>query len=291
MSMKFFGQYLVGKGAITAAILAKAVALQDSANRSFGQTAQLLGMLSSEKVSEINRLQRTQDLVSGDAAIKLGLLNKAQVEQIVSHKEASHIYIGEALIKVGALDQDRLRLLLDEFEAEQAKYRTNGLELPDGTPCPDLCYIIGDTSHKMLARIAKVNFKPDKCELVNKIDGNSIAIAVDFTGDISARYYITFPLHIRKHIALSMISDDHSHPEDSIGSNRTINEIIINFVTIVSDNIVFKASGSGMRLVSINCEIIDHDDDIIIPSSHVAVLFPVHLYTGEWIDVALVLPT
>jgi hypothetical protein len=289
MSMNFFGQYLVGKGSITAATLAKAVAMQESANRSFGQTAQLLGFLTSEEVSEINRLQRTQDLLSGDAAIQLGLLNKDQVLQILSHKEASHIFIGEALVKIGALDENRLRSFLDEFEKEQAIFRTNGLELPDGTPCPELCHIIGDTSHKMLSRIAKINFKPDTCELVNKIDGNSIAVLVDFSGDITARYYITFPLHIRKHIALAMISDDHSHPDDPIGLNRTINEIIVNFVTIVCDNIIAKAAQIGIRLVSINSEIIDHDEDVIIPASNIAVLFPVHLYTGEWIDVALVL--
>lgn len=291
MSINFFGQYLVGKGVITSRMLAKAVAMQESANRSFGQTALFLGMLSADEVSEINRLQRTQDVLSGEAAMQLGLLNEAQVQQVLVYKETSHIFLGEALVKVGALDSERLALFLGEFEKEQARYRTNGLELPEGTPCPELSFIIGDTSHKMLSRIAKVNFKPDACELVNKIDGNSLAVAVDFSGDITARYYITFPLHIRKHIALSMISDDHSYPEDSIRSNKTINEIIINFVTIVCDNIIFKAAGTGIRIVAINSEIIEHDDDIAIPAGHVAVLFPVHLYTGEWIDSAVVLPT
>lgn len=290
MSMKFFGQFLVGKGAITSASLAKAVALQEASNRSFGQTAQLFGLLTSEQVSEINRLQRTEDILSGEAALKLGLISKVQLQEVLAYKEASHIYIGEALIKVGALNQARLDVLLGEFETEQAAFRTTGLELPDLTPCPELSFIVGDTSHKMLSRIAKVNFKPDACELVHKVDGNSIAVAIDIAGDITARYYITFPFHIRKHIAMAMISDDHSHPEDSIGLNRTINEIIVNFVTIVCDNIICKAASSGIRLVSINCEIIDHDDDIILPASHVGVLFPVHLFTGEWIDCVLVLP-
>lgn len=289
MSVKFFGQYLVEVGAITNGILAKAVGMQDAVNRSFGQTAQLMGLLSPEEVTQINMMQRTEDLLFGDAAIKLGLLDDTQVQLILAQQKQAHLFLGDALVRMGSLDENRLHHYLAEFTKVQASYRTTGLELPEGTPCPALCRIVGDTSHKMLSRVAKITFKPDICELVKKIDGNNIAISIDFSGDISARYYITFPFHIRRQIAIAMISNEQTDLDDSRPST-CINDTLMHFVHIICDNIVFKASGIGIRLVPINTEVIDNDDDIFVSSSNIAVLFPVHLYNCEWIDIAFVVP-
>lgn len=290
MSVKFFGEYLVDVGAITNGTLAKAVGMQDAVNRSFGQTAQIMGLLSPEEVVQINMKQRTQDLFFGDTAITMGLLNDEQVQRILSQQKQDHLYLGDALVRIGALDDKRLDFYLQQFEKIQAAYKTTGLDLPDDTPCPALCRIVGDTSFKMLTRVAKLTFKHDACELVRKIDGNNITIAIDFSGDVSARYYITFPSCVRKHIAIAMISEDDSHLDDPSRYSTSISDTIMSFVNIICDNIIFKASGIGIKLVPINSEVIENDDDIIVSPRNIAVLFPVYLSTCEWIDIALVVP-
>jgi hypothetical protein len=290
MPINFFGQYLVAKGIITAETLAKAVGMQESVNRNFGQTAQLVGLLTSEEVSRISRAQRTQDMLFGDMAVKLGLLSADQVARILALQKHNHLYIGEALVRIGALDREHLETFLEEFKRERASFTTTGLELPDEIPWPDFCLIVGDVSHKILSRIALLTFKPGECELVNRIEGNSIAVAIDFAGDITARYYITFPLFVRKKIAIAMISDDHVPSDTAMCANKSINETIVSFVTIIGDNIISRAAAAGIRIVTINSEIIDHDDDIMLPAATTALLFPVYFPTGEWIDIALILP-
>jgi hypothetical protein len=290
MPVTFFGQYLVAKGIITAETLAKAVGMQESVNRTFGQTAQLIGLLTPEDVSRINRAQRTQDMLFGDVAVKLGLLSHEQVARILSLQKHNHLYIGEALVRIGALDKERLHTFLEEFKRERDLSKTTGLELPDEIPWPDFCLLVGDVSRKILSRIAMLTFKPGVCELVTKIEGNSIAVVLDFAGDILTRYYITFPLSVRKKIAIAMISNDHSPSPDVICTAKSINETVLSFVNIISDNIISRAAGAGIRIVLINSEIFEHDDDLLLPHHNTALLFPLHLPTGEWIDIALLLP-
>ncbi|HEY4743931.1 MAG TPA: hypothetical protein VIH45_04680 [Desulfuromonadaceae bacterium] len=285
MSLQYFGQYLVEKGAITPDHLAKAVGMQEAVNRSFGGVAQSMGLLSSEEVMRINRLQHTQDLLFGDAAIRLGLLSSEQVASIISRKQENHLFIGEALVAVGALRAHDIREHLHEFERKQARYKTSGLDIPPGVPFPEFCRGMGDVSHKILSRVAHVTFKPDVCEVVNKIDGNDNAIIFDFTGDINFRYYLTFPRQVRNKIAIAIISTS-----AVINEKRSLDGTVHEFSRIVCGHVISRAAEMGKRLVMLNCDVVDHDEDIPVPQRNIGLLFPVYLPTGEWIDIALVMP-
>lgn len=289
MSQRFFGQYLVQRGVVSAGTLAKAVSIQESVNRTFGQIAHSMGLLTLEEVSRVNRAQRTYDMLYGDMAVKMGLLTDNQVAQVLEEQRRNHLYIGEALVRLGALDKQRLDTLLDEFAREQVPSVT-GLELPDDVPLPHFCLIAWDTSKKMLSRLVNLIIKPGTCELVNQVEANDIAVLVDLAGDVTTRYIITFPSQVRDKIAQCMTSEDSGQLDEIFCSNKSGDEAVVNFAAIICTAIISKMAGVGVNLVPINCEVLE-DDDIPVHGGNIALLFPFYLSSGEWIDVAVVLPT
>ncbi len=288
MASRFFGQFLVARGMISPEALAKAVSLQESTNLSFGQTAITLGLLTLDQISRISHAQRTVDMMYGELAVKMGFMTSAQATQVLTEQRHKRIYIGEALVQIGAISQHVLQSLLDEYAQEQAPFNPTGLELPDNVPLPHLSLIMCETSKKMLARLVNLVIKPGPCELVKKIDGNHLAVSVDFTGDVTVRYVITFPEVIRKNVALGTLND-HTPFSAVFASQKVAVGPIINFVDILCNNVVSKAAEIGFDLVPERCTVRENGDNISTSDEAVALLFPFYLAGGEWIDVAIIL--
>ena len=284
MPLQYFGQYLVQKEVITPEHLAKAVAMQETVNYSFGAIAKKAGFLNSEEIIKINRLQQTHDILFGEAAIKLGLLTIEQESRIIAHQKEHHLYIGEALTAIGCIGFEELRQHLNDFEKLQTGHKSSGLDIPEDIPFPELCRGIGELSHKILSRVARIKFKPDKCEVATKIDSNSTAIIIEFTGDVSFSYIMTFPKQIRNKIATEIISTN-KFSNEKISLDTTVNE----FSRIICDNIISKASEMGIRLVMLQSDLSDDDEDIAVPHSNICLLLPAYLPTSEWVDIAIIL--
>jgi len=284
MPLQYFGQYLVQNEVITPEHLANAVAMQETVNCSFGDIAKNMGFLNSEEIIKINRLQQTQDILFGEAAIKLGLLTIEQESKIIDHQKEHHLFIGEALTTIGCISFEQLRNHLNDFERLQTGYKTSGLDIPEGIPFPELCRGIGELSHKILSRIARIKFKPDECEVATKIDCNNTAIIIEFAGDVSFSYIMTFPKQIRNKIAQEIISTN-EFSNGKISLDTTVNE----FSRIICDNIISKANEMEIRLVMMHSYFTDHDEDIHVPRTNTCLLLPAYLPTSEWIDIALIL--
>lgn len=276
---------------ISADSLAKAVGIQESVNLSFGRTAQAMGLLTPDEVSQVSRAQRTLDMLYGGIAVKMGFLTDSQVTLILAEQRRNHLYIGEALVKIGALDRKNLNPLLNEFEREQAPFKMTGLELPDNVPMPHLCMIVWDTSKKMLSRLTNLIIKPGPCELVKKIEGNNLAVVVDFAGDVPIRYVMTWPAVVRKNIALSALHNGNTQFDAVFTVDNSAFESVSNFVNITCGQITAKASDIGINLSPVKCDVSDNDDNILINEYSNALLFPFYLTTGEWLDLAIIFPT
>ena len=66
MSVKFFGQYLLLEGAVTADQLRSALELMEREHRMLGELAVEAGLLSAEDAGTINREQLNRDLPFGN---------------------------------------------------------------------------------------------------------------------------------------------------------------------------------------------------------------------------------
>ncbi|MEI6305818.1 MAG: hypothetical protein WCP33_03255 [Deltaproteobacteria bacterium] len=284
MSQQFFGQYLVENGVITSEQLANALGMQEFSNCSFGEIANRMGILSSEEIIRINRLQQTEDLLFGEAAIQLGLLSVEQEKVILASQKENHLFIGEALTATGCISAEQLVKHLNNFEQVQNGNKTSGLDIPHVVPFPELCRCIGELSHKILSRVARIKFKPDVCEVATKIDGNNMAIIIEFTGDVSFSYIMTFPRQIRSKIAIEILNTN-----EYIFEKRSLDSSVLEFARIICDTIISKAQQIGIRLVMLHSDLTDHDEDITVPNTNICLLLPAYLPTSEWIDIALIL--
>ena len=223
-------------------------------------------------------------MLFGEAAIKLGLLTIEQESKIIAHQKEHHLYIGEALAAIECISLEELRQHLNDFEKLQTGHKCSSIDIPEDIPFPELCRGIGDLSHKILSRVARIRFKPDKCEVATKIDSNHTAIIIEFTGDVNFSYIMTFPKQIRNKIAKVIISTNEL-ANDKLSLDSTIYE----FTRIICDNIISKASEIGIRLVMLQSDLSDNDEDIQVPHTNTCLLLPAYLPTSEWIDIALLL--
>ncbi len=191
MAIKFFGQFLVEKGAITRLALLQAIDLQDKTNLKFGELVVEMGLMSTVDVAKIHQAQRTQDLHFGDMAVKLGILDDKQVEMVLTRQRNCHLYIGEALVKVGALNEPKLKSYLQEFKKDQVAFISEKIEIPANVPHKPIWEMVADLTFKMLTRVAGVSFRTGPCAIVKNLPSRPIIAEMGFSGSISARYLLS----------------------------------------------------------------------------------------------------
>lgn len=126
MSNKFFGQFLLEKGAITKAQLLKTIDMQRASHLSLGQIAINKGYITEEEAKRINLEQQRSDKRYGAIAVSLGLLKSHQVSEIFLTQQNSRKFFGEILVDQKILDKAALIEYLEEH-AEIKKL--SGLQL------------------------------------------------------------------------------------------------------------------------------------------------------------------
>jgi len=241
MAVKFFGQYLLERGAVTTDLLLKAIALQDSINLKLGETALAIKMITPSDVKRIHDAQRTEDLMFGDMAVKLGILTEGQLGEILDHQQRTHLRIGEALVRVGAFDHDQLNLHLEGFRADQAKYATTRTLIPAGIAHPEIWEISADLTAKMFVRMVGLQCHLGDCTLVERVPGGALIAGIDLNGDVSARYLLGVSDELRAKIACSILmeSDVSDEPEE------VLDDTVLEYVNIVCGNVAAKAAPAG----------------------------------------------
>ena len=131
MSVQFFGQFLVARGEVDAEQIREALSLMASRNATLGDLAVTEGLLAAPDVARIHAEQYTRDRHFGDLCVEKGLLTAPQLVELVRRHNQHCLPLGEALVRLGHLAIDRLAVLLDMFKADQTRYVTGGVRLPD----------------------------------------------------------------------------------------------------------------------------------------------------------------
>lgn len=277
MAVKFFGQFLVEQGIISRDILLKAIALQESLNKSIGDVVQELGFMKAADVTRVNQAQRSVDLRFGDLAVNMGLLTEDQMKIALKKQSESHIYIGKAIVQVGGLKEDELQRYLDEFKADQAKYATDRVEIPANIPHAELWEMMADMSYKMFTRVARLTFRPGPSQLTSRIESEHITAAMDFTGDVRCRYVMSASPEVQTQIAKAMLSQDSVSHEPK----EVLDDTIMEFINVVCGNIAAKSAHLGKTLDILPPEILDTTGGMEIPTGFKGIHFPIYLAEGH----------
>lgn len=162
---RFFGQFLLSQGLITAPQLLAAVEYQQRHNPRLGELAAELGMLTAFDASRVNALQAERDLLFGEAAVQLGVLDRAAVQQVLAAQQDQHVLVGEALVHLGYLKQIAVDEAVLKFEAAQQGQAPNAVQVDEGTPEAHVARELFGLAHRLLLRSWGLNNKPDQLRI------------------------------------------------------------------------------------------------------------------------------
>lgn len=165
MRPRFFGQFLLSQGMITAAQLLEAVEYQNQRNSRLGELAASIGLVTHGDADRINALQSREDLLFGEAAIKLGLMEQGQVEQLLTTQREGHVHLGQALVTLGHVNDTQLAVALERFRRHESESRP-ALNLPPDWAGASLLTRMTELAPRLLLR---------KWDLKSKMDDLRVA--------------------------------------------------------------------------------------------------------------------
>jgi CheY-specific phosphatase CheX len=286
MAVKFFGQFLVEQGIITSDALLNAIILQDKKNLKLGEMAVTMGLISAADIERAHHAQMSRDMKLGDLLVEMGFLTLVQLNDILIRQKNTHLYIGEALVQVGALTAGQLQNHLDAFKADQAPYVTNGIELPTVIGTNKLWEMTADLTYKMITRVLDLKFHPGVCTTTPVIAPNFMLAAMDFSGDVDARYLLSVSKGVQKTIAKAILNEASVDAEPL----EILEDTVMEFVNIVCGNVAARASQMGI-ILNINPPVALHppSEGMLVPVGCTALSFPIHIEDGDTMELLLVI--
>lgn len=287
MAVKFFGQFLVEKGAVTRMELLQSIDLQEKTNLKFGEMVVEMGLMTSSDVERVHQAQRSEDLHFGDMAVKLGVISEDQVQQVLTRQRNNHLYIGEALIKVGALTEQQLESFLKDFKQDQQAYISEKIEIPAGVPHQPIWEMVADLTYKMLTRVAGISFRTGPCALVDKLPIRPVVAEMGFSGSVTARYLLSVSESTRNLVAKAILDEESVEDEDV----EVLDDSVKEFINIVCGNIAAKAAQLGHSIEITPPELRpDCATGICVPQDHTGLMFPIYLSDGEVFELTIFVP-
>lgn len=218
MSIKFFGQFLLEKNAITAEQLVDAAKYQGSVNKKFGEYAHAMGYISDTEIQRLQEEQKNTDMMIGELAVKLGMLSPDQVKEILTAQKNDHILLGDVLIQLGFMSKETMERELVLFKEDQEGYASGEIAMPDGVKNLDSLSDIVDITQKMLRRVTHLDVKISEGEIMKDIAKHAHsfpAVSVNLSGSINCEYILSVSQDAAVAIASSVMDEDAScEPND-----------------------------------------------------------------------------
>ena len=183
MGIKFFGQYLIESGEVTAEQVRAALNLMDTENRSIGELAVEGRLISKADADKINAEQRHRDMPFGELAVEMGLLDEEQIDNLVQLQWRTRLRIGQALVRLRHLEKSRLEQLLIRYEEDQAPHRIENLELPVGLEGNALAPIVLNLFPNLMMRVARIATRVGCGEPITERPDFAVQIAVTVSGE------------------------------------------------------------------------------------------------------------
>jgi CheY-specific phosphatase CheX len=231
------------------------------------------GYLKPDQAERINRQQQITDQRFGELAAGMGLMTEAQINDVLAMQKANRIRIGEALVQLGALTAGAFEEHFVAFQQDQALYQTGTVELPDGTPQPELVKTSIDLTEKLLLRVAGLTGKRGVPLLgAHGIEPELLTIRIAFSGAVTAQFAFSASRDVAAAIARRVL-----------GAELTLNEELLadalkEFCNVVCGTICGKLSSQDAPL-----EIGPPEDGLAAATgSQRSLLVPLHLPDGRF---------
>lgn len=286
MAVKFFGQFLVEQGIVSRDALVSAIELQDQKNLKLGEMAVSMGYITQTEIERAHNAQMSKDMKLGDMLVEMGFLTLTQLNDVITRQKNTHLYIGEALVQIGAISSENLQQHLADFKADQAKYVSDGIELPTDIANSNIWEMTADLTYKMITRVLDLQFRPGKCVRSEVIAPNFMMAAMDFSGDLEARYLISVSEGLQQSIAKAILREESVDDEPS----EVLEDTVMEFVNVVCGNVAAKASQMGV-ILNINPPVTIHPPatGLPVPEGHTALSFPIHIGDGDQMEMILLI--
>jgi CheY-specific phosphatase CheX len=243
MSIKFFGQYLIEKGAISRKQLLEAVEYQKNVNIKLGTLAIDRGLMDHEQVQTVIELQKKENKFFGELAIEKGFLTREHLDDLLNQQKSDRVYLGEALVEKGFLTLQELEANLKDYKKFQEKDHeviTEALKNIAGIKSLDM--VISVTLN-LFRRIVDISGKIGGCQRAH-INQRYFAVAIrqKIRGDLNGFYILSFSQEVFFQIAMKMLKT-HVDEADDI----TI-DAVKEFVNIIIGHICTTLSTQGLNV-------------------------------------------
>ncbi|MFH1239334.1 MAG: chemotaxis protein CheX, partial [bacterium] len=244
LGMKFFGQYLLERGAVNREQLLKAVEYQKNVNLTLEEICLKKGLLNKDQIQRIYNIQKNDlDMELGEIVISEGLMAREQLEAIYKEQKDTRIYIGESFVKIGAITSEQLEQYLAEYKEEQEKDEwTIGSKL--GSMKNNLVVkTFVNFTMKMFDKIIREVVKLKAClSAVDNFNLRDYTIEQKATGDMNVAFVINLP----EDICLKLVSTMFDHPVKEITDMEI--DAVREFLNIIDGNCCAKLSNAGINI-------------------------------------------
>ncbi len=241
MRKRFFGQYLLSRGLITAPQLLAAVEYQDKYNSRLGDLGVALGLVTPFEAEQINALQLGDDLRFGEAAVKLGLLTPEQVGEMLATQRDSHVLLGQAIATLHYMDRATLDTSLAEFLAE-ASQDAQGIVIPETIRDQELATVVFDLGHKLLLRAWELPNKPDNVRIEElRLTLSDRNARIDLGGGASGAIMVGVPDAAARKAAKRSAGE--AEPSDV-----SIDAVVLDFASVLCENVASTLAERGRKV-------------------------------------------
>ncbi|MFI5306458.1 MAG: hypothetical protein ACHQ53_03835 [Polyangiales bacterium] len=239
---RFFGQYLVANGKVTAPQLLAAVELQDRNNAKLGDCAVSLGLATPFEVERILALQAKEDLRFGEAAVKLGVLDDDQVRRVRATQADGHVQLGEALVTLGYLKPAEVEAAAAQFLTAEARLEPDVVTIPDALPLREIAFELFHLAHKLLLRVCELANKTERLHVMQDVlplSDHNARLAI--SGDVRSSVLLGLPHEIAFELARRFSGE---LPPDE----HQVDEIVLDLVSLLCANLQSVLAEQGYRV-------------------------------------------
>ncbi|MBN1268241.1 MAG: chemotaxis protein CheX [Kiritimatiellae bacterium] len=243
MAAKFFGQYLLEKGAITRAMLLDAIEYQRQINTPLCMLAVEKGYLSRDQLRALDEAHKTSDKKFMELAVKENMLSFEQLEELGNARSERWMFLGEALVQRGHLTLVRLNELLEEYTRDLQPAATETDDALAGVPEQEVVSALLQVTvdlflhyTKQIVQIVSV----DKARA--EPDDIAYVFAQRVTGDKKFHYALALPEELILSIASYMLGEQVAEVDDM--ALDTVSE----FVNVVIGNGCTKLSMENFKV-------------------------------------------
>ena len=242
MIVKFFGQFLLEKGAIDKKQLLDAVEYQSEINVKLGTFAIDKGYLNYKQVEKIVNLQRKKNKFFSELALEEHFLTKSQLDDLLREQKSDRVYLGESLVKKGYLTLKQLEENLKEFKELQKKSMENIMDSLENIEKTKHLNIVITITLNLFRRIIGLSGKIGGCQKEHMCSKNfSFGIRQKIFGEINGFLLLNLSEDLFFDIASKMLNE-RMHEVSDI----TI-DAVKEFINTVTGNVCASLSEISLR--------------------------------------------